>query len=74
MARDFAQHRRAAQLAGPAPHAVQAWRGYAAQQIPLDDAVEAQALAQLLDIESAEQVEIVRTVYPCATSNRCWLN
>jgi hypothetical protein len=49
-------------LAQPAA-AITAWRKYAAQEVPLDDAVEAQAAAQLLDRDEVDQVDIVRTVY-----------
>jgi hypothetical protein len=41
------------------PAAIAAWRKYAAGDIPLDDAVEAEALAQLLDAEAADVVDLV---------------
>ncbi|HTU24439.1 MAG TPA: hypothetical protein VMF30_03505 [Pirellulales bacterium] len=44
--------------------AVAAWRQYAAADVPLDDAVEAEALAQLLDPGSAESGEVVKVSYP----------
>ncbi len=46
------------------PAAIQAWRTYAGCDVPLDDAVEAAATAQLLDPESSTLVDIVRQVYP----------
>ena len=44
--------------------AIQALRSYAAQKVPLDDAVEAEATAQVLDDDGGDQTDIVRTVYP----------
>lgn len=43
--------------------AVEAWRQYAAQKIPLDDAVEAEALAQWLDVEAIDQVDVLTVTY-----------
>ena len=43
--------------------AIDAWRKYAAQDIPLDDAVEAEALAQLLDDESIDQLDVLTIPY-----------
>ena len=44
--------------------AVDAWRKYATQDIALDDAIEAEALAQLLDAQSADRVDLVTVTYP----------
>ena len=44
--------------------AVTAWRRYATEQVPLDDAVEAEAMAQLLDHDAAELVDLIKVVYP----------
>ena len=44
--------------------AVAAWRELAAGQIPLDDAVEAESMAQLLDREAAELSDLVKVNYP----------
>ena len=44
--------------------AVTAWRRYATEQVPPDDAVEAEAMAQLLDHEAAELVDLIKVVYP----------
>ncbi len=44
--------------------AVKAWRELAGGEVPLDDAVEAEAMAQLLDPESAELTELLKVVYP----------
>ncbi len=41
------------------PRAIEAWRKYASQPIPLDDAVEAEALAQSLDPEAVEEIDVV---------------
>ncbi len=46
-----------------APRAIEALRKYAAQPIPLDDAVEAETLAQSLDAEAADLVDIVSITY-----------
>ena len=46
------------------PAAVQAWRTFAAGDVPLDDAVEAQATALLLDDDSVTTVDVVRMIYP----------
>jgi hypothetical protein len=43
--------------------ATEAWRKYAAQDIPLDDAVEAEALVQLLDPDGGERVDLVSIPY-----------
>jgi hypothetical protein len=43
--------------------AVDAWRKYAAQRIPLDDAVEAEALAQSLDPDALDQVDVLSLTY-----------
>jgi hypothetical protein len=45
------------------PGAIEAWRKYAAQDVPLDDAVEAEAMAQLLDADSADLVDLVTIEY-----------
>ncbi len=45
------------------PAAVAAWRKYSAQQIPQDDAVEAEALAQWLDSEAVDQVDVLTVTY-----------
>jgi hypothetical protein len=45
------------------PRAVDALRKYAAQPIPFEDAVEAEALAQSLDVESADEVDILSLTY-----------
>jgi hypothetical protein len=50
-------------LAEPAA-AVTAWRQYATAEVPTDDAVEAEAMAQLLDTEGAEPTELIKLVYP----------
>ena len=42
---------------------VDALHKYAAQDIPLDDAVEAEALAQLLDTDGADQVDVLTITY-----------
>jgi hypothetical protein len=45
--------------------AVDAWRKYAFQNdVPLDDAVEAEALAQLLDAQAADRIDLVTLTYP----------
>ncbi len=47
------------------PGAVEALHQYAASEVPLDDAVEFEALAQLLTPpEQTDTVEVVQTVYP----------
>ena len=43
--------------------AAEAWRKYAALALPLDDAVEAEALAQLLDPNPPDQIEMVAVKY-----------
>jgi hypothetical protein len=43
--------------------AVAAWREYATQQVPLDDAVEAEAMAQLLDPDAVDSVELIKASY-----------
>ena len=48
--------------------AIEAWRKYAGQKVPLEDAVEAEALAQLLDLESADMVDLVTLPYDVADS------
>ncbi|HEX3725642.1 MAG TPA: hypothetical protein VHV08_05340, partial [Pirellulales bacterium] len=45
------------------PGAVAAWRKYGSQQIPLDDAVEAEAMVQLLDKDSVDYTEMVVLTY-----------
>ncbi len=45
------------------PGTLEALRKYAAQPIPLEDAVEAEALAQLLDAESLDQVDVLTITY-----------
>ena len=46
------------------PAAAKAWRAYAASDVPLDDAVEAAAIAMLLDDKSITTVDVVRVIYP----------
>ncbi len=46
------------------PAAVRAWRTYAAGEVSLDDAVEAQASATLLDDEAVTSIDVVRVTYP----------
>jgi hypothetical protein len=41
------------------PRAIEAWHKYAAQPIPLDDAVEAEALAQSLDPEAVDLIDVL---------------
>jgi hypothetical protein len=41
------------------PEAIAAWRKYAAQSIPLDDAVEAEALAQLMDEQAVDMIDVL---------------
>jgi hypothetical protein len=48
------------------PRAVEAWRKYAAQPIPLDDAVEAEALAQSLDPAALDLVDVLSIEYQVA--------
>src|SRR5205085_1001283 len=43
--------------------AVDALRKYAPQNIPLDDAVEAEATAQLLDAESTDLIDVLTITY-----------
>jgi hypothetical protein len=43
--------------------AVEAWHKFAAQQIPLDDAVEAEGLAQWLDTDAIDQVDVLTVTY-----------
>ncbi|HEX4147213.1 MAG TPA: hypothetical protein VHY91_27195 [Pirellulales bacterium] len=50
-------------LAEPAP-AVVAWRQFATADVPRDDAVEAEAMAQLLDPDGAEPADVIKVVYP----------
>jgi hypothetical protein len=50
--------------------AVEALRKYAAQPIPLDDAVEAEALAQSLDAEAADMVDVLSIVYEVIDSEK----
>ena len=45
------------------PGTVEALHKYAAQDIPLDDAVEAEALAQLLDTDHVERVDVLTIPY-----------
>lgn len=45
------------------PRAIDAWRKYAAQPIPLDDAVEAEALTQSLDPEAVDLVDVLSIEY-----------
>ena len=45
------------------PGAIAAWRHYAAADIPLDDAVEAEAMAQTLDPEAVDLVDLVSVEY-----------
>jgi hypothetical protein len=45
------------------PGAVAALRKYAAQPIPLDDAVEAEALAQSLDPDAVDEVDVLSLIY-----------
>ncbi len=45
------------------PGAIEAWRKFAAQPVPLDDAVEAEALAQLLDAEAGDRVDLLTTPF-----------
>lgn len=44
--------------------ALDAWRKYASQKIALDDAVDAEALAQSLDPQSADLVDLLSIEYP----------
>lgn len=48
---------------GETPAAVAALRKYAAQPIPLDDAVEAEALAQSMDDESVDEIDVLTITY-----------
>ncbi|MEX0643496.1 MAG: hypothetical protein WD468_12385 [Pirellulales bacterium] len=43
-----------------------AWRRFASLDVPLDDAVEAEARAQTLTADTVDTVDIVRTTYPVA--------
>jgi hypothetical protein len=45
------------------PRAIEAWRKYAAQPIPLDDAVEAEAMAQSLDPDAVDLVDVLSIEY-----------
>lgn len=45
------------------PAALAAWRKYAGQPVPLDDAVEAEALAQSLDPDSLDLVDVLSIEY-----------
>ncbi|MGD9721967.1 MAG: hypothetical protein AB7O59_10365 [Pirellulales bacterium] len=51
--------------------AIEAWRKFAAQPVPLDDAVEAEAIAQLLDAEGADLVDLVTLEYGVADFETC---
>ncbi|MEX2114385.1 MAG: hypothetical protein WD845_14420 [Pirellulales bacterium] len=51
--------------------AIQAWRKFAEQDVPLDDKVEAEALAQLLDAESVDLVDLVIVTYPVTDAEAC---
>ncbi|HEV3137554.1 MAG TPA: hypothetical protein VGZ26_06610, partial [Pirellulales bacterium] len=48
---------------GDTPGAVESLHKYAVQDIPLDDAVEAEALAQLLDADKVDQVDVLTIPY-----------
>jgi hypothetical protein len=50
--------------------AVEALRKYASQPIPLDDAVEAEALAQSLDADAADTVDVLSIVYQVVDSEK----
>jgi hypothetical protein len=45
------------------PGAIEAWRKYAAQAIPLDDAIEAEALAQSLDPDAVDLIDVLSIEY-----------
>jgi hypothetical protein len=45
------------------PRAIEAWRKYAAQPIPLQDVVEAEALAQSLDPEAVDLIDVLSIEY-----------
>ena len=45
------------------PGAIAAWQKYAAQPIPLDDAIEAEALAQSIDPEAVDLVDVLSIEY-----------
>ncbi len=51
--------------------AIEAWRKFAQQDIPLDDKVEAEALAQLLDAETVDLVDLVMVTYPVTDVEAC---
>ena len=51
--------------------AIQSWRKFAASDVPLDDAVEAEGLAQLLDVESADLVDLVTLEYGVSDVEAC---
>ena len=53
------------------PGAIEAWRKYAAQPIPLDDAVEAEALAQLLDPRPVDMVDVITIEYSVNDIEAC---
>ncbi len=53
------------------PGAIEAWRKFATQDVSLDDQVEAEALAQLLDAESADLVDLVTVTYPVTDVEGC---
>lgn len=48
---------------GDVPSAIAAWRKYAAADIPLDDAVEAETLAQSLDVDAYDQIDVLTLEY-----------
>ncbi len=48
------------------PRAIEAWRKYAAQSIPLEDAVEAEAMAQSIDPEAIDLVDVLSIEYGIA--------
>ena len=51
--------------------AVEAWRKFAAADVPLDDAVEAEALAQLLDADTTDLVDLVTVEYGVKDVEAC---
>ncbi len=53
------------------PGAIEAWRKFAAQKVSLDDAVEAEALAQLLDVDSADLVDLLTIEYGVKDPEAC---
>lgn len=48
---------------GDTPSACRAWRKYATAEIPLDDAVEAEALAQSLDVDAYDRIDVLTLEY-----------